>query len=90
MGYLVPYSWSILLDKGLEAFSGILGSDALAAVVQVDENVAVVAHAEFLHVGELAQAVTALDALKHVVMLFGCHGVDDVHAGLVNRKQVGG
>ena len=43
----------------------------LPAVVQVDEDVAVRAHAQFLHVGQLAQAVAAHDALQHVVMLSG-------------------
>ena len=33
--------------------------------------------------------MTALDALEHVVMLLGSHGVDDVNAGLVDGKQVG-
>ena len=59
------------MDERLESFGGLSGSDALAAVVQVDEDVAVMAHAQFLHVGQLAQAVAALNALQNVVVLPG-------------------
>ena len=77
------------LNEGLKALGGFFGCNALAAVVQVYEHVAVVAHAELFHVGELAQTVAGLDALHQVVVLGGCHGVYDIDAGLVYSQDVG-
>ena len=79
----------LLLHEGFQSFSRFLGGDALAAVVQVDEDIAVVAHAQFLHVRQLAQAVAAFDALQHVVVFLFGHGVDNIDAGLIDGEQVG-
>ncbi len=54
---------SVVNPFAADAFDGFLRVDLGAAVVKVDQMVAVVAHAHFLHVGKLAQAVAALDAL---------------------------
>ena len=81
---------AIVVDAALPAGTGgILHADALAAVVEVDDHIVVVAHAEFLHIGELAKAVTGLDALHEVLVLLVVHGVDDIHAGLVEGEDVG-
>ena len=80
----------LLLHERFQALGGVGRGDAHPAVVQVDEDVAVVAHAQFLHVGKLAEAVTGLDALHEVVMLLGRHRVDDIDAGLVHGQEVGG
>lgn len=76
-------------NEGLQAFDGFGCGYAAAAVVEVDEHIAVVAHAELFHVGELAQAVAALDAFDHVVVFGFGHGVDEVYAGLIEGEDVG-
>lgn len=41
----------LFLDKWFKPFDGFRGGNALAAVVQVNEDVSVVTHSQFLHVG---------------------------------------
>ena len=79
----------MLRDKGLQVLDGLPDGDAPASVVQVDDDIAVIAHAELLHVGKLPQAVTGLDALHQGMVLLLGHGVDHVHAGLVDGQDVG-
>ena len=79
----------LFLNKRLQPLDGLGGGDAASAVVKVDEDVAVVAHAKLLHVRQLAQAVARLYALNDVVVLGFGHGVDEVYARLVEREDVG-
>ena len=60
----------------------------LAAVVDVEERVAVVAHAEFLHVAELAEAVARLHALDEVMMEVLGQSVDEIDGRLIGGKDV--
>ena len=80
----------LFLAEGLQAANGLGRGDALATVVEVDEDVTVIAHAEFLHVGQLTQAMTGLDALDEVVVLGLGHGVDEVDTGLIEGKDIRG
>ena len=43
--------------RAVNLFQAVGGGDSAAAVVKVDDHIAVVAHTQFLHVGELAKAV---------------------------------
>ena len=79
----------LLLDERLQVLSSLLCRDALASIVEVDEHVAVIAHAKFLHVGKLSQTMACLHALHKVVVLLGCHGIDDVDTSLVDGEDVG-
>ena len=86
---LVPEG-AVVIDAALPASTcRILDADALAAVVKGDENIVVVTHAKFLHIGELAKAVTGLDALHEVLVFLVVHGVDDIHTGFVEGEDVG-
>ena len=58
----------------------ICGLDSALAVVQVDQDIFVVAHAEFLHVAELTMAVPGLDSLHQVVVIFFLQSIDEVYA----------
>lgn len=45
-------------------------------------------HAEFLHVGQLAQAVATLHSLHQIVVLVLGHGIDDIDTSLVDGEDV--
>ena len=60
----------------------IRGLDSALAVVQVDQHIFVVAHAELPHVAELAMAVSGLDSLHQVVVVFFLERVYEIYAGL--------
>jgi hypothetical protein len=40
----------LLLDKRFQTLDSFRGGNALAAIIQVDEDVTVIAHSQFLHV----------------------------------------
>ena len=58
-------------------------------LVDGDELVLRVAHPEFGHGRELAQAVAALDSLNEVVIVLLGHAEDEVAGGLVDSQDVG-
>ena len=78
----------VIADKGLYVGYCFLKADLGVIVVNVDELVEVVAHAQLLHVAELAVTLAAFDALLQSVAVRGLHGVDKVNAGLVNSQQI--
>ena len=64
-------------------------ASAAVTIVEVDEYIAGVTHAQLFHVRQLAQSVAGLDTLHHIVVLLGGHGIDDVDASLVDGQDVG-
>lgn len=64
--------------------------DGCVVVVDIDEGIAVVAHAQLLHIAQLAQSVAGLHPLHQVVAVLRLQGVDQVHRRLVGGQDVQG
>lgn len=74
--------------KGVTSFTAWAGRMGASCVVDVDEGIAVVAHAQLLHIGQLAQAVAGLHPLHQVVAVLRLQGIDQVHRRLVGSQDV--
>lgn len=59
-----------------------------SVAVDCDQFIASASHAEFLHVGELAQAVAGLDALNKVMLEFFGLAVHEIDRGLIDGEDV--
>jgi len=79
-----------LFDKfeRLDAFDRLCRCDAGFIVVEVDEDVSSVAHAHFIHVGQLSVAVSAFDSFDQVLMVLFAHRIDQINARGVNREII--
>ena len=75
--------------KRLDLAHGVGERDGLLAMVAVEQDVAVAAHAELLHVAELAQAVARLHALDEVMTVVLRQRVDEVDGSLVDGEDIG-
>ena len=80
----------MLADEGDNSLHSLGGGDLRILVVDVDEAVAVAAHLEFFHVGQLPEAVAALHPLHQIPVIRLLQGVNQVHGGLVDGQDVQG
>jgi hypothetical protein len=88
----LPENQNMLLSpdqlKRLHACHSFSGRNAFFLMIQIDQDVPVIAHAYLFHITELPVPVTGLDSLNQVVMILLSHGVDQIHAGLIRRENI--
>ena len=77
-----------LFAKGHDPFDSFFGRNDRIFVVDVDQLVAIVAHVQFFHVGELTKPMARFDAFDQSRTVFVFHRVDKVDAGLVKSEDV--
>ena len=74
--------------EGGQVLDGLVRGHAPAAVVEVDQHVAVVPDAQRLHVRDVAQAMAARHALGQVAALLWLRHTDHIDGGLIDGHNV--
>ena len=59
-------------------------------MIQIDEVILAVAHTEFLHVRQLAQAMTRFNPFYQIMVILFFHSIDQIDTGLVNGQDIKG
>ena len=77
-----------VIFKGDYVFDGFFGGDDGLGVVEVDQDVFVVSHADFFHVRELAEAFSAFHAFDHVVAVAFVKRVYEIDGGLIDGENI--